>query len=161
MRLCSLGLLWVALLPLSPILTAQSGEKDMGGIAAYTGAVFGLGSHPAVGASTGYALSPYVIALFDVAYAPLGTNTLRVYPRNIIHQSRLYDFTFAVTFRSRFDGAGRPTESWAPDCSIRHSRHHLWTAGVTLFSSDTVKPISGLRPEGDAILPWGQLGNPP
>jgi opacity protein-like surface antigen len=82
----------------SASLFAQSGEKyaDIGEVSAYTGVAFGgTGTHPAVGGTTGVTLNKYAVALVDVSFLPIGSDTLLPYSR-ITATSRLYDFNFTV-----------------------------------------------------------------
>jgi len=78
----------------------QPGESGQGEVAIYTGlAAGGVGTHPAVGASTGLSLSRYVTGLFDASYSPLGSDTLRYSSKLVAKTSRLYDINFSVQVR--------------------------------------------------------------
>jgi len=79
------------------IVLAQSEETENGEVAGYTGGAFGIGAHPAVGASTGVWYGQYVMGLLDISYAPFGQNTLRARPANeIVQHSGLYDFNLSL-----------------------------------------------------------------
>src|SRR3954452_24441569 len=79
----------------SPLLRAQSGDSDSGEVAAFTGGSFDPGTHPVVGASAGLAFSRYGIGLMEVAFSPLGNDTLRHRTGVPVEGSRLYDFNFS------------------------------------------------------------------
>jgi opacity protein-like surface antigen len=88
----------IGLLTCVPVLLAQTGEplQETGEVSAYAGVGFsGLGTHPWVGGSTGISPSKYAVALIDVSFMPLNSETLR---HNLadVTTSRLYDFNFTV-----------------------------------------------------------------
>jgi len=90
----------VALVISSPGAYGQPGETGQGEFAIYTGLTAGgVGTHPAVGASTGIALSRYVLGLFDTSYSPLGSDNLRYNSAIVTRDSRLYDINFTVQIR--------------------------------------------------------------
>jgi opacity protein-like surface antigen len=105
---CLLLLLAVCLLaPLE--LPAQSGESEVGEVAAFGGGIAGLGAHPAVGGSTGLAFSRYAVGLIETSYSPLGSDALRKIPAGtLVDTSRLYDFNFSFHIRVPV------RERWAP-----------------------------------------------
>jgi len=81
-------------------LFGQAGEKDVGEAAAFTGGTFGLGSHPVVGGGLGIAFSRYGMGVLETSYAPLGSETLRVFPGAATAQdSHLYDFNLGLHLR--------------------------------------------------------------
>jgi len=88
---------------------AQPGETDQGEFTIYTGLTAGgVGTHPAVGASTGLTFSRYVVGVFDASYSPLGSDNLRYYSGLMTTDSRLYDINFNVQVRAPF------RERWEP-----------------------------------------------
>jgi hypothetical protein len=87
---------------------AQSDEKDIGELSAYSGDAFGDGAHAFVGATAGYAFSPYGVGLFDVAYTRLGNDTLRHFPGLDSKGSNLYDFNYSIHIRYPINS------KWAP-----------------------------------------------
>ncbi len=94
-------LLLVAICLLAPLeLPAQSGESDVGEVAAFGGGIAGIGTHPAVGGSTGLAFSRYSIALIETSFSPLGKNSMHTMPAGtLVDASRLYDFNLSVHIR--------------------------------------------------------------
>jgi hypothetical protein len=91
-----------------PVLHAQSGETDTGEVAAFGGGSFNPGAHPVVGASSGLAFSRYGMGLIEVAFAPLGNNTLRHRSGVPVEASHLYDFNLSFHIRIPV------RERWAP-----------------------------------------------
>jgi hypothetical protein len=84
----------------SAALLAQSGDADVGEVAAFASGAFGIGSHPAVGGSTGTAFSRYAMALIETSFVPLGSRTVRVLPAGSVAQgSHLYDFNLSMHIR--------------------------------------------------------------
>jgi opacity protein-like surface antigen len=95
-----LRLILVGLVISWPGAYAQPGEPGQGEFAIYTGlATGGIGTHPAVGASTGISLSRYVVGLFDASYSPLGSDNLRHYAGLVTTDSNLYDINLSVQVR--------------------------------------------------------------
>lgn len=97
-RCRSMLLLVIGFTALLPVLHAQNTEPlgDTGELSAYTGVGWGgLGRHPWVGGSTGISPSKYAVALIDVSFLPLDTETL-VHLQAPTTKSRLYDFNFTV-----------------------------------------------------------------
>ena len=81
----------IAMIPAA--LLAQSNEIGGGETGAYTGAAAGMGFHPVVGGNIGMTFSRFSIALIDIAYIPLGGNTLLARPTTaLFRNSGLYDF---------------------------------------------------------------------
>lgn len=92
-----------------PELWGQSAETGVGEVAAFGGGTFGLGSHPAVGGSTGRAFSRYALGVIETAFSPLGSSSVRPAPAGgPIDTSRLYDFNLALHIRVPV------RERWAP-----------------------------------------------
>jgi opacity protein-like surface antigen len=118
----------------SAALFAQSGETDAGEVAAFGGGIFGLGSHPVVGGSSGFAFSRYGMAVLEAAYMPLGQDTLRSRrPMDPATQdSSLYDFNLSLHIRVPV------RERWAPYAIL---------GGGLLF--DTFNAVSG--PQGALV----------
>lgn len=88
----------IGLLIFSSALFAQTDEsfQETGEVSAYTGVGFGgLGRHPWVGGATGISPTKYAVALIDVSFMPLNSETL---VHNLLDTttSRLYDFNFTV-----------------------------------------------------------------
>jgi hypothetical protein len=103
------GLVAVALCLFTPaILCAQSGETDTGEVAAFGGGSFGLGTHPVVGGSTGLAFSRYGMGLIEVAFTPMGNDTVRDRTGQSPQNSRLFDFNASFHIRIPV------RERWAP-----------------------------------------------
>jgi opacity protein-like surface antigen len=98
------------------ILPAQSGDKDVGEVALFGGGIFGMGTHPVVGGSSGIAFSKYGMANVEAAFSALGADTLRGVPpsaqpitvTNQTERSHLYDVN--VNFHIRIPVQDR----WAP-----------------------------------------------
>jgi hypothetical protein len=80
-------------------LFAQPGQEEMGEVALFGGGTFGLGSHAAVGGSSGLAFSRYGMALIEASFMPLGKNTLRPQPQGIQENSQLFDFNASFHVR--------------------------------------------------------------
>ena len=81
-------------------LVAQSDSTREGELSAYGGAVFGIGSHPAVGAGTGAAFARYATALIEISYMPLSSDTLLSTPLpGVYRSSGLYDFSLCADIR--------------------------------------------------------------
>ena len=94
-------LLAIAMAPAA--LEAQSDKTGAGELSAYAGAVFGMGAHPAVGGSTGTAFSRYAIALIDVSFMPLSSDTLLSSPTTAAYRgSGLFDFALCVNAGGRW-----------------------------------------------------------
>src|SRR3954453_18716616 len=73
-RFAQFELMLLRLVIITSAAYAQPGETGQGEFAIYTGfTAGGVGTHPAVGASTGLFLSRYVVGLFDVSYSPLSS----------------------------------------------------------------------------------------
>jgi opacity protein-like surface antigen len=78
----------------------QSYENDEGEVSGYTGGIFGIGSHPLVGATSGLTFARYGMGLVDISYSPLGQTTLRSRPgTRIVQNSKLFDFNFNLQVR--------------------------------------------------------------
>lgn len=93
----------------SAALLAQSGEGDVGEVAAFAGGSFGIGSHPVVGASAGTAFSRYGMVLIETSFVPLGSQTVRVVPgAPAAESSHLYHFSLSTHIRVPV------RERWAP-----------------------------------------------
>jgi len=75
---------------------SQAENNATGELSAYTGILMGLGTRAAVGATTGYISQPYLITLFDFAYSPVGTETIRTIAPPGVNHSRLYDLSLGV-----------------------------------------------------------------
>src|SRR5262245_29309320 len=75
-----------------PVLRAQSFEGDEGEVTAFGGGAFAIGTHPVVGGSTGTAFSKYAIGMIEVAFSPMGQDTLRRRIGPTPETSRLFDF---------------------------------------------------------------------
>jgi hypothetical protein len=86
-----IAIVFCLLTPLSG-LHAQTFEGDEGEVTAFGGGAFAIGTHPVVGGSTGTAFSKYAMGLIEVAFSPMGQDTLRhrIGPRP--ETSRLFDF---------------------------------------------------------------------
>lgn len=87
----------------------QSGETDVGEVAAFGGAVFGVGARPSVGGSTGVAFSRYGMFSFETEFISLGNRTIQSWPApSTVHHSYLLDFgsDFHIRIPVR--------ERWAP-----------------------------------------------
>ncbi len=90
-------------------LFAQPGETGVGQVAGYVGGMSGLGSHAAVGASTGFAFWRYGLVRLDASFSPLGSETVRVQPASAgISNSRLYDFNLGLDLRLPVRGRWEP-----------------------------------------------------
>jgi hypothetical protein len=111
-RVCMARLAFGALLAITAapaVLLAQSGEASEGELASYAGAVFGIGSHPTVGATTGTAFSRYAMALIDISYMPLNSETLLSGGLATTYRaSGLYDFDLCTNIRIPM------RQRWAP-----------------------------------------------
>jgi hypothetical protein len=80
-------------------LVAQPDSTREGEVSAYAG-VFGIGSHPAVGAGTGAAFARYATALIEISYMPLSSDTLLSTPLlGVYRSSGLYDFSLCADIR--------------------------------------------------------------
>lgn len=95
---------------LSGALLAQSGESETGELTALGGGIFGLGSHPVVGGSSGFSFSRYGLVQLEAGYMPMGQNTLRHRKATdpATQDSSLYDFNVSVHIRVPV------RERWAP-----------------------------------------------
>ena len=81
-------------------LVAQTDKTGEVELSAYTGAVFGIGSHPTVGASTGTTFARYAVELIDISYMPLSSDTLLSNPlEGAYRRSGLYDFALCTNIR--------------------------------------------------------------
>jgi hypothetical protein len=97
-------------------LPAQSGDTDVGEVAAFGGGGFGMGTHPVVGGSTGIAFSKYGIALIEGSFMAMGQDTLRgqppvIQPLGVVNEtkrSHLYDVNTSFHIRVPV------RERWAP-----------------------------------------------
>ena len=91
----------VLLLGLLPAVLAfgQSGETDIGEIAAYAGGVFGVGSHPAGGITFTSALSRYTMFGAELGFASLGSEGFRTPATSEVSRARLFDFNGHVHVR--------------------------------------------------------------
>jgi hypothetical protein len=91
------------------VLPAQSGDTETGELAAFGGGTFGLGGvQPAVGASTGLAFSRYGLGLFEVAFSPLGNDTVGRRTGPPAQSSHLFDLNASFHVRVPV------RERWAP-----------------------------------------------
>jgi len=91
------------------VLFAQAGATDVGEVAVFGGGGFGTGTHPAVGASSGIALSKWAMGLIEAAYMPMGGDTLRRQDNiSSVQDSRLFDFNTSFHIRIPV------RERWAP-----------------------------------------------
>jgi hypothetical protein len=86
-------------LALPALSSAQVRDTDFGEVAAFGGGVFGLGTHGAVGASSGVAFSKYGIGLIEAAFSPLGDQTVRHRTGAQPQSSKLFDFNFSAHIR--------------------------------------------------------------
>jgi len=96
-------------------LSGQSSETDVGEVAGFAGGAFGgFGSHGAVGASFATATSRLLMALLDISYIPLNTETLQLRGGlgSSARRSRLYDFNGGVHVRIPI------REQWAPYIAV-------------------------------------------
>jgi len=78
-------------------------------MAGFGGGIFGLGTHPTFGVSSGLAFSRYALGLLEVSYAPSGSDTLlpradKQSPQN----GHLFDFNTSFHIRIPV------RERWAP-----------------------------------------------
>ena len=81
-------------------LEAQSDKTGEGELSAYAGTGFGIGAHPAVGGSTGTAFSRYAIAIIDVSYMHLNSDTMLSSPTTAAYRSSgLFDFALCVNIQ--------------------------------------------------------------
>lgn len=97
-----------ACLPIS--LAAQPSETEGGEVSAFTGGIFGLGSHPTFGGSAGGVVSKYALALFEGSYTPLGQYTIQPWPaRSTVARSHLTDFNISLHIRVPIKGS-----RWSP-----------------------------------------------
>ena len=141
-RLCARGIQWAisalvfCVLGSQAILHAQSGDVGTGEVSAFGGGVFGLGTHPAVGGSSGISFSKYGIGLIEVAFSPIGENTLRHRTGPSPESSRLFDFN--GSFHIRIPVRRR----WAPYGIV---------GGGLLFDSFRVIPTR--PPENESGMP--------
>ena len=89
------------LLAVVPAMLAfgQSGETNIGEVGAYTGGVFGIGSHPTAGINFTTALSRYTMFGAEFGFAPLGSNGYVVPPGAQVSHARLFDFNGGVHVR--------------------------------------------------------------
>ena len=94
-----ISILMFCLLALPTPSHAQSSDSDTGEVAAFGGGVFGIGTHAAVGASSGVAFSKYGIGLIEAAFSPLGEQTVRRRIGPKPESSKLLDFNFSVHIR--------------------------------------------------------------
>ncbi|HWQ55861.1 MAG TPA: outer membrane beta-barrel protein [Bryobacteraceae bacterium] len=76
---------------LAPALSAQDAEVEVGEVTGFFGGVFGVGSHPTVGAGFAYPTSRHLVPNAEFSYAPLGG------PRGF--RSNLWDFNGGVQVR--------------------------------------------------------------
>ena len=118
----------------SGALFGQSAETETGELTAFGGGIFGLGSHPVVGGSSGFSFLRYGLVLLEAAYMPMGQATLRHRkPTDPPTQdSSLYDFNLSVHIRMPV------RDRWAP--------YAILGAGL-LF--DTFNAASG--PQGSLV----------
>ncbi len=108
-KFAGLRLMLVGLVISSSGAYAQPGETGQGEFTIYTGlAAGGVGTHPAVGASTCLTFSRYDVGLFDASYSPLGSDNLRYYSGLVTTDSRLYDINLSVQVRAPL------MERWEP-----------------------------------------------
>jgi opacity protein-like surface antigen len=100
----------VAAVILSPDrVAAQPDNSSTGEISGYGGGIFGINTHPAVGATSAVAMGPYAFLLLDVSYMPLGSDTLRDYRGQLaIQNSALYDFSVSTHIRIPLRAALEP-----------------------------------------------------
>jgi opacity protein-like surface antigen len=91
----------IVLLALAPTILAfgQTGETDIGEIAAYAGGVFGIGSHPAGGVTFMTALSRYTMFGAELGFASLGSDGFRTPATSQVSSARLFDFNGHVHVR--------------------------------------------------------------
>jgi opacity protein-like surface antigen len=89
------------LLAFAPLMLAfgQTGETDIGEVAAYAGGVFGIGSHPAGGVTFTTALSRYTMFGAELGFASLGDEGFRTPSGSQVSRSRLFDFNGHVHVR--------------------------------------------------------------
>jgi hypothetical protein len=82
-------------------LQGQSGNSGVGELSGSTGVTFGsVGTHLAVGASSGWLFSRYGAWLMDLSYMPLGGSTLQSYGGQVsVAGSALYDWSFTGQIR--------------------------------------------------------------
>jgi hypothetical protein len=122
-------------------MRAQSGDTDVGELAAFGGGAFGIGTHPVVGASSGLAFSKHGMALIEVAFSPLGSDTLRQRTGPPVESSRLYDFngSFHIRFPVR--------ERWAP--------YGIVGGGLLFDSFRAVLGGGGVDPDTGEVRPGG------
>jgi hypothetical protein len=105
----SVAAVFLFLLVSPPVARGQSDETEVGEVAAFGGGTFGLGgAQPAVGASSGTALSRYGLGLIEVAYSPLKNDTLRRRTGPPVEGSNLFDFNWSFHIRVPV------RERWAP-----------------------------------------------
>jgi len=87
-----------ASLPIS--VWAQPDETEGGEVSAFSGGIFGLGSHPTFGGSAGGVISKYALALFEGSYTPLGRYTIQPWPAgSTVARSHLTDFNVSFHIR--------------------------------------------------------------
>ena len=90
---------------------AAAEPEEAGEFSTYTGVLMGLGARAAVGATTGYYIhNPFAIMLVDVAYSPIGEQTLRPVDPPGVTGARLYDIGLAfhvpIPLRKRWSPYG-------------------------------------------------------
>jgi hypothetical protein len=91
------------------VVFGQSGETDVGEVAAYGGGSFGGGAHAYVGGSSGFAFSRRGMAFLEGSYTALGHDILWQRPDvSSPSDSHLYDIMFGVHIRFPV------RERWAP-----------------------------------------------
>jgi hypothetical protein len=152
-----------ALMPAAP--AAQSSDADAGEVAVFGGGSFGLGAHPVVGGSTGVGFARNAMALFEVAFTPMGQATLRRPPAGVAQQdSRLFDFNLSFHIRVPV------RERWAPYAILGggllwnpyyyvSGAQGLLSSGEVNFGFHTggglryyIRPDLGIRPECKVIV---------
>jgi hypothetical protein len=94
------GVFVIALCTLVPsVLRAQSGDTDVGEVAAFGGWAFGVGTTGAVGGSSGTAFSKYGLLMIETAFSPIADKTLRHRFGRPVENSRLFDFNSSLHIR--------------------------------------------------------------
>ena len=112
----------------SPALMGAELYDEEGEVSAFGGGAFGLGgTHAAVGASSGTALSRWALAVVEAAFSPLGDQTLRRRTGPRVEESRLFDLNFSVHIQAPV------RRRWAPYGIV---------GGGVLFDSFRAVPVA-------------------
>jgi hypothetical protein len=141
------------------------GQANAGEVAVFGGGSFGLGAHPTIGGSTGVGFARHAMALFEVAYTPMGQDTLRRAPPMVSQQSsRMFDFNVSFHIKAQLGerwapyailGGGllwnpyryaTPSQAWSDSSEVNFGFH---TGGGVRYY---LRPDFGFRPECRIII---------